>query len=235
MIYSHTLRALQKELQARYDVAATIRHRGEKGRKREHGLAMFLREYLPERYGVASGEVIPHLGDIPSPQCDIIVYDRATCPVIGRFDAVQQVPVEGVYAVIEVKSQLNQEALDDALGKFQAIRALPRCPASRKPKRGSNRTPALVLFGYELKTSVDACGNFLRKAVDEDLSVVALDAICSLWIETGGGVTRSVILNTVDAEAGVYDTLALWFASFLDGLSNIDLGTPSYMRMMTWE
>jgi hypothetical protein len=235
MIYTRTLQALQKELQGRYEVASTIRHRGEKGRQREYGLAMFLKEYLPERYGVATGEVIPHSGDTPSPQCDIIVYDRNTCPVIGRFGTVQQVPVEGVYAVIEVKSQLTKPAIDDALAKFNVIRTLPRCSPSRRPRRGADTRPFFVLFGYELKTTEEACRDFLQNAIDEDLSIVALDAICSLWIERPEGDVLPVILNTVNPQTGTYDTLGLWFAALLDGLSQIDLGTPPYIKMITWE
>jgi len=223
---------LQKELHARYEVASTIRHRGEKGRKREHGLGMFLRENLPERYGVATGEVIPYRGHVPSPQCDIIIYDRATCPIIGNTSSVQQVPLEGVYSVIEVKSRITPAALDDALGKFEVIRSLPRCKLNQKPKRGADRLPLFVLFGYELKTTKDACLEFFKQGVDEDIFLIALDKGFTIWIERSKGDLYPVFLTATDAESGVYETLALSFATYLAALGGIDLGRPSYLKMM---
>ena len=148
MIYSRTMIEYQKELQAKYDVSSTIRHRGEKGRKREHGLAMFLKENLPEKYGVATGEVVPYMGHIPSPQCDIIIYDRLAFPILGKSSITQQVPYEAVYSVIEVKSNITSASLEYALNKFSAIRKLPRCKLKQRPKRGSDQRPLFVLFGY---------------------------------------------------------------------------------------
>lgn len=84
MIYTRTLIALHTELKVTYEVSSTIRHKGEKGRKREHGLGMFLREQLSEKYGVATGEIIPFQGHSVAPQCDIIIYDRLTFPIIGK-------------------------------------------------------------------------------------------------------------------------------------------------------
>ena len=127
MIYTRTLIALQKQLKSQYEVSSTILHKGEKGRKREHGLGMFLREQLPEKYGVATGEIIPFKGQAPSPQCDIIIYDRLTFPIIGKSGPVQQVPYESVYAVIKKKTQQTKTTNKDASEKFSAIRNLPRC------------------------------------------------------------------------------------------------------------
>jgi uncharacterized protein DUF6602 len=236
MIYTRTMIALQKELHERYEVAATIRHRGEKGRKREHGLGMFLRENLPERYGVATGEVIPYRGDTPSPQCDIIIYDRATCPVIGKTSVVQQVPLEGVYSVIEVKSHITRAALNDALANFEIIRSLPRCKLNRKPKRGAVKRPLFVLFGYELKTTEDACLDFFKHGVNEDIFLIALDKGFTAWIERSKDDIYPVFWTATDAESGIYETLALSFATYLDELGGIDLGEPSYKNMMaSWK
>jgi hypothetical protein len=60
---------------------------------------MFLKENLPEKYGIATGEIIPFRGNLSSPQCDIIIYDRLSFPIIGKSAAIQQVPYEAVYAI----------------------------------------------------------------------------------------------------------------------------------------
>ena len=223
---------LQKEMQSRYDVSSTIRHKGEKGRNREHGLAMFLRENLPEKYGIATGEIIPFKGSAPSPQCDIIIYDKLSFPIIGKTDSVQQVPYEGVYSVIEVKSQITASALKDSLDKFTAIRQLPRCKLKRQPKRNTTRNPEFLLFGYQLKTSHKACVDFMKHGINNDISLIALDTGFTAWIETNNGVTVPLFLKGTDHRSSVYETLALSFAVYLDSLSLIDLGTPDYMNML---
>src|SRR5436190_20927616 len=113
MIFSKYLAEYEKLLQSKYTISGTIRHKGERGRQRENGLLMFLRETLPAAYGVATGEIIPWIGKDPSPQCDIIIYDRLRMPIFGASEAVQQVPLEGVYAVIESKSVIDSKAIAD--------------------------------------------------------------------------------------------------------------------------
>jgi len=225
---------LQKEMHARYDVTTTIRHRGEKGRNREHGLAMFLRENLPERYGVATGEIIPHLGDEVSPQCDIIIYDRMMFPILGKYSSVQQIPIEAVYSVIEVKSQIDRQALRDATRKFGRIRAMPKCPPRRNPRRGAESDPIFLLFGYKLKTTEKACVDFILTGEGTDTSIVALDTGCTIWVEVSKNDVRPIFLRGSDTDSGANETLGLSFAALLEDLGSIDLGTPSYFQMMTW-
>ncbi len=139
MIFAANLANYEKLLQQKYEVSSSIWHKGERGRQRENGLMMFLRETLPAAYGVASGEIMPFMGKKPSPQCDIIVYDRLRTPVFGRNQAVQQIPLEGVYAVIEVKSSIDAKAISDAKRKFARIKELPRCRNRVPLKKGFRR------------------------------------------------------------------------------------------------
>lgn len=232
MIYARTLALMQKELHVRYQVSSTIRHRGEKGRNREHGLAMFLRENLPEKYGVATGEIIPFKGDMPSPQCDIIIYDRLSFPIIGKSSAVQQVPYEAVYSVIEVKSQITSGALRDALEKFSSIRQMPRCQLRRKPKRAKDRDPFFVLFGYELATSTEKCLDFTKQGVDGDIMLIALDTGLTIWLGSSKE-RRPLFLTATVTEKSVYWTLTYSFATIINGLSSMDLGTPNFLSLTT--
>ncbi len=232
MIFTRTLIALHSELKAQYEVSSTIRHRGEKGRKREHGLAMFLREHLPERYGVATGEIIPYRGAATSPQCDLIIYDRLTYPIIGKSTAVQQVPYEAVYAVIEVKSKLTSSELKSTEQKFSAIRSLPRCKLRRTPRKPKKRNPAFFLFGYELATTQERCVELAQKAAGDDILVFALDAGFVITIDGLEGGPRTIFLRTDDEPSGLHETLAWFFALLLDALSEIDLGMPKYSELL---
>jgi len=171
MSFSATLAAIQRRFLADYDVSSTIRHKGEKGKQREFGLITLLREHLPLAYGVATGEILAHDGTA-SPQCDIIVYDQLYYPVLGKNDAVQLVPLEAVYAVIEVRSHLNLNALSDSHAKFAAIKRMPRRPPRSRLKKGMQREPCFVTFGFKLKTNLEALLQHHRKM---DTVIVALD------------------------------------------------------------
>lgn len=232
MIYTRTLNQLQKELQAKYEVASTIRHRGEKGRNREHGLSMFLRENLPEKYGIATGEIIPFKGDMPSPQCDIIIYDRLSFPIIGKSSAVQQVPFEAVYSAIEVKSRITNMTLTETVQKFSSIRQLPRCKFRRKTKLRKHQNPFFVLFGYKLATTTEKCIEFVRQGVDEDVFLVALDTGLTIWVSRTKEDSYPVFLKATNVESSLYETLAFSLASLMDSLSPIDLGTPNFWDLM---
>jgi len=218
-------------LRSQYEVASTIRQRGEKGRQREHGLNRLLGETLPGAYGIASGEIIPFKGEISSNQCDTIIYDRLYTPILGRSDAVQQIPLEGVYSVIETKSVIDSKALKDASSKFSNVGQMPRCQPRSRKKRSAQSAPLFVLFGYHLKCSRQAYLRWVQEnAVREDLIIVALDGGMSLWVT---GRPRPVwIYNYVwETKVETYETLSIFLAYLLEALSEIDLGKPHYLNL----
>jgi hypothetical protein len=193
------------------------------------GSEVFLRENLPIAYGVATGEIIPFRGPSASPQCDVIIYDQLRMPILGRSEAVQQVPFEAVYAVIECKSVLNKTAIKDAREKFAKIHTLPRCPSKTRLKKGKRRGPLYALFGYRLKTSGSACVDLMQAHGSDDILLTALDTGSGIWLVEP---RRPMFLpGTVEAR-NLYLTLALFYASLLEGLQEIDLGEPSFSEML---
>ncbi len=103
------------------------------GRVFEHGTSQgtaserqwieMLGAYLPSRYRVGSGFVINCEGR-RSRQIDILIYDHLdTLPLFPHAAGVH-VPVESVYAVLEVKSEMSREFLDDAAEKVASVREL---------------------------------------------------------------------------------------------------------------
>ena len=224
MIFNRTVTLLERELEARYKVSTTIRHKGEKGRQREQGLGMLLREILPEAYGVASGEIIPYAGIDPSPQCDLIIYDRLYFPILGKSSTVQQVPFEAVLAVIECKSVIDSKALADTTGKIQAIRRLPRVPT--RVRRGRVRGPMFVLFGYTCAASERQCKRFVKHA-DTRRSSVLLTVLGE-----GNYIKLSDRPDPVFVRS---ETLALMLTVFLYSLREIDLGNPDYLKLLWYQ
>jgi hypothetical protein len=211
VLHSKVLAALQHELQNKYQISSTIRHKGERGRRREGGVADFLKENLPSAFGIATGEVFSFNAEGVSPQCDIIVYDKLKTPVFGKHSSVQQIPIEGVYVIVEVRSILDVNALKDAARKFAAIRNLWKSGYPEKEGQG----PAFCLFAFKQKTSANNCLRYLK---DQDTSVFALDSGCSVWVgpEDLSRPSRPVWLPTVAPAAGLYLTLAFFFFGILE-------------------
>ncbi len=95
-------------------------HAGMVGTENEVALANLLREFLPPRFGVeVSGIVIDHLGG-ESKQCDIIIYDADSFPKYFR----KVFPVEIVYGVIEIKTNLTSGEAVIALGNVESLFSL---------------------------------------------------------------------------------------------------------------
>lgn len=90
------------------EVTSRINHNGEKGTARENVLQNYLRNYIPDKYTFSKGTIID-CNDNQSRQVDIIIHDKYTTPCLIDMDSTKVIPVESVYAVIEVKSTLTKE------------------------------------------------------------------------------------------------------------------------------
>lgn len=242
MIYTKYLWYMEQMIHNQYDISSTIRHKGEKGRQREDGLAQFLRDNLPESYGIATGELIASEGDESSPQCDIIIYDKLYMPIIGKSSSVQQVPIEGTYAVIEVKSILNSNSLNDAKRKYEQIWAMPRCEPKTTLQEGKRRGLHYYLFGYRFSTTIQACIK-LAKETDgwNDISIFALDKGGIVWVTDQKDTddefvsdTKPIWVNSTTQQKGKnsYYTLGLFFIDLLSKLQEIDLGRVSFLELI---
>ncbi|MCO7227534.1 DUF6602 domain-containing protein [Pleionea sp. CnH1-48] len=101
--------------------AAQMDHPKMKGDSREESLKQFFREFLPQNTGITTGKAIDCSGKV-SQEIDLIIYDK-TFPVF-RIENLAYVPVDGVIAAIEVKSELNSNTLEDSLRKSMSFSAL---------------------------------------------------------------------------------------------------------------
>jgi len=104
--------------------AAQFQHRGLRGTAREDIVSEFLNAYLPAHIEFVKGEIYDSFG-MHSPQCDIIAIDRLKVPLMFGTDS-RLVPIEGVYSVLEVKSNLDSKELNDCLGKCDKIKNLQK-------------------------------------------------------------------------------------------------------------
>jgi Domain of unknown function (DUF6602) len=98
---------LQKQIEARFSTNRKfIKHSGSKGDSLENVWIDWLREYLPNRYCVDKAFVIDSKGQL-SHQLDLVIYDQHFTPFVFKQDGISYIPVEGVYAVFEVKPDIK--------------------------------------------------------------------------------------------------------------------------------
>ncbi len=123
----------------------------------------WLSGFLPKRYGVTSGYIAsPGLPSTnKTPHFDVIIYDQLELPVLwieGTPDASEQgrslaIPVEHVYAVLEVKSSFTPATVKDAIEHFGDLRPLMKGPDSFDERYKLHLPPTFScgMIFYELR------------------------------------------------------------------------------------
>lgn len=100
-------------------------HAGLRGTSFEDIFKKFLREYLPPSLDIFSGIIVDSTGN-QSKQLDVIIADAAKTPIFYKSENVRVVPVECVYAVIEVKATLDAEELKKVYANMTSVKCLQK-------------------------------------------------------------------------------------------------------------
>jgi hypothetical protein len=116
---------LQKEMLATMGINSEISHPIDKGDISEEKWIDFLDKYLPNRYSVSKGTIVDNNGNV-SEQIDLVIYDNLYSPLIFNDRTRKYIPAESVYAVFEVKPEINKEYLEYAANKINSVRSLER-------------------------------------------------------------------------------------------------------------
>lgn len=118
--------SLQQQLVAKLVTnRRNIKHSGTKGDATELCWLEMLNSYLPQRYHAAKAFVIDSKGQV-SDQIDIVIFDRQYSPFLFNQDNALYVPAESVYAVIEVKQDIDKTVIEYAGNKTASVRQLKR-------------------------------------------------------------------------------------------------------------
>ena len=107
---------------------AAVVHPGTKGGATEAQWLNLFQRYLPQRYCADQAFVLDCEGSI-SEQTDIVIFDRQYSPLHFNQDGVVYVPAESVYAVFEVKPELDGANTKYAAEKAASVRRLRRTSA----------------------------------------------------------------------------------------------------------
>jgi hypothetical protein len=102
-----------------------VDHSGDKGGVSESEWLGLLDKLLPQRYRAAKAMVIDSTG-ATSDSLDIVVFDRQYSPLVFEQGGFRYVAAEAVYAVAEVKQDLNAKEVAYAAKKAASVRKLSR-------------------------------------------------------------------------------------------------------------
>lgn len=102
------------------EIRDSLSHGGQKGNEIEKFFEDLLKQYLPENLGFAQGFVISSSG-FRSKQIDIIVYDKSS-PILFYGKTSRVIPIEYVYAVVEIKTILNKKEFEKTLESHAEIK-----------------------------------------------------------------------------------------------------------------
>lgn len=160
----YNLRLMAKNLMAEFqEVTEPLEHNGVKGSLREEILTNCLKELLPQKYSVGSG-IIVDADQTQSKQQDFFIYDAFDSPVFLKRSSYQVVPIESVYATVEIKSSLNKNELEKCVRNIQSVKKLKLTPAKTlqwTPPR-ENQVIGMV-FAYTSDISLETVIKNLNK------------------------------------------------------------------------
>lgn len=136
-IMAVTRSKLQLDFEA---LGESFSHMGVRGSGGEAAVASFLKDKLPSRIGVTTGQVIDCTGAM-SRQLDVILYDQDRTPMLftSPNNSDNLVPAEGVIAVIEVKTRLTKSLLKDVYRNCQSVKSLTRTAYLNRPPHVPSR------------------------------------------------------------------------------------------------
>ena len=136
---------ISESLNSQFLLTKGGKHRLSMGEKREEIVKGFLRENLPETYGVTQGEIFDTTGEV-SNQCDVIIYNSAM-PAF-RSPSLNLFPVDSVFGVCQVKSSLDKTRLKEAVENIQSVKKMKlKQPTAYFGK--FNDTVYCVLFAFD--------------------------------------------------------------------------------------
>ncbi len=161
------------------------------GRNRENFVKNFLKIVLPPRLkNIYDGEIIDKKGKKTGQIDLLIIRDDAPCIDYGGSNSYL---VEGVFAVIEIKSNLNKEKLLEAKTTLKKVSELSVNPSSIKMGKFYIDRPLRILFSYSgsnLET--------LFKQISEENAFDIFDLVCVL--DKGVIISKGRLLHLFDKQ-----------------------------------
>jgi len=120
-------------------IKESLPHAGLKGTAFEGEFNKFLRGYIPASFAISSGIVVDGSGN-ESKQLDVIIHDALKTPLLFNESGINVIPIECVYAVIEVKSNIDStKTVGDIFENMKSVKDLKKTSYIH-PSGGTKKT-----------------------------------------------------------------------------------------------
>lgn len=158
-MFINNIEVIAKGLKDEFDIQTKdIQHNPSKGTMREDSLKDALRKIVPVKYEFGSGTVVDAHG-VQSRQQDFLLYDAFSSPTFLKKQSSLVLPIESIYAAIEVKSTISNQELEKAVKNFDSLMSLEKNTInSFIPITGNNSIMGLV-FAYTSNSSLETLTN----------------------------------------------------------------------------
>lgn len=231
-MFIYNLQEMAKSLQNEYQtISSKIEHNGLKGTMREDKLKEYIKKLFPSKYAIGNG-ILVDSNETQSKQQDFIIYDNFNSPNLIETDSVQVIPIESVYATIEVKSTLTISELETSIKNIESVKKLEKTKPFINPVFSTSFTPPIcMIFAYSSDTSL----NNIVKKIDElnsDIEISnRLSIVCVLDKGLIFGINRHGFkeIELIPTEKTIYVThkdklennLYLFYLLMITAINNI--------------
>ena len=180
-----------------------IKHPTSKGDSLENVWIEWLRKYLPNRYCVDKAIVIDSTGSL-SEQIDIVIFDQQYTPFVFTQNGIHYIPAEGVYAVFEVKPDLQGTVdglnyIEYAGKKIASVRSLKRTSTNIIDRGESQKPRSLtkIVGGILTSTCAISKNETIKKHLAALEPLASIDMGCSIgyaafYVDFNGEEDKSI-------------------------------------------
>lgn len=237
-LFIYNLEDIAKKLKIDFEgLTRQINHNGVKGSAREDLLKGYMRNLLPDKYTISSGIIIDK-NQNQSKQQDCIIHDLFNCPSFFKTASNAILPVESVYATIEIKSKLTYKTLKQSVENIESVRKLQKLP-NRNPisNEYNNQYPLGFVFAYSSNYSLEKIQKKLaelNKNVDgrNQISIICILDKGLIFNVYKNNLTNFTIIPTNDtvlarSDSNIENSLYSFYLLLLQYLDNVYIQVPS--------
>lgn len=240
-MFIYNVEDIAKKLKIDFDgITKQITHNGVKGSAREDLLKSYLRDLLPNKYSISSGIIID-FNQNQSKQQDFIIHDAFNCPSFFKTDSNTILPVESVYATIEIKSTLNYDTLKQSVENVESVRKLIKLPNKNIISNEYNEQyPLGFVFAYSSEYSLEQIQKRLfelNKNVDgrHQISIICILDKGLIFNVDKDNLKNFTIIPTNDtvlarSDSDIENSLYSFYLLLLQFLDNVYIQVPSLIE-----
>lgn len=200
---------LQKQMEVQLNTNRdNILHPGTKGDSLENVWIEWLKKYMPNRYCIDKAIIIDSEGNL-SDQIDLVIYDQQYTPFVFTQNGVHYIPAEGVYAVFEVKPDLEGSTTADkesmsyieyAGRKIESVRSLKRTSAKiidrgeSRPPRSLTKIIGGILTSVNSYSKKETIENHLKSLIElKTIDMGCVVEFGSFYIDYSGAENKDIL------------------------------------------